>query len=263
MSEREFDAYLKLLGGLLQLAPSQREQIAVELRDHMEDRLEALLAAGVPRDKAIGQALEEFGDVAALAASFRQIAWNRKRRWIMRCTIASVLGMLGIILAAAALWPGGSTGPGVLAQAQAQSNEEALTGDLNSQDARSALTRERLSQMTTANFTDVPLGAVLPMVFNQLGIQYYLDRAEIEMNGIDLEENTVTLEMDDVRCSMLLDIVLSPLDCGYYLRDGFVCVTSHDKAMSMAELRVYDCWSILDAVAVNTSKVSRSANRLW
>jgi hypothetical protein len=40
MSEQEFDLYLKLLAKCLRLTSGQREQIADELRDHLEERLE-------------------------------------------------------------------------------------------------------------------------------------------------------------------------------------------------------------------------------
>ena len=39
MSEHEFEAYLNLLARTLRLSDAQREQIAGELRDHLEARL--------------------------------------------------------------------------------------------------------------------------------------------------------------------------------------------------------------------------------
>ena len=70
MSKNEFDQYLALLSGLLRLSPAQREAIASELRDHLEERLDELLAQGVSRQKAIETALEEFGDATGLAGEF-------------------------------------------------------------------------------------------------------------------------------------------------------------------------------------------------
>ena len=71
MSDHEFNNYLTLLAGLLRLGEKQRQAIAEELRTHLEDRLEELLARGLSRDEAIRQALSEFGDAAGLAASLR------------------------------------------------------------------------------------------------------------------------------------------------------------------------------------------------
>src|SRR6202008_3010532 len=66
MSDHEFNNYLTLLAGLLRLGDKQRRAIAEELRTHLEDRVEELLARGVSRDEAVQRALAEFGDAAGL-----------------------------------------------------------------------------------------------------------------------------------------------------------------------------------------------------
>ena len=96
MSHGEFDEYLGLLGRMLRLARWQRESIACELRDHLQERLEELTAQGVPQREAIERALAEFGDAAVLAAQFIRVSRNKRRRWIMRCTI----GFAGVAVAA-------------------------------------------------------------------------------------------------------------------------------------------------------------------
>ena len=55
MSEQDFELYLKLLSRCLALTSRQREQIADELRDHLEERLDELARAGLPREKAVVQ----------------------------------------------------------------------------------------------------------------------------------------------------------------------------------------------------------------
>lgn len=82
MSEREFETYLTLLCRLLRLDAAQREVIARELRDHLEERLAELKARGVDREEAVRSALDEFGDAAGLAAEFSLIARNVRRRWL-------------------------------------------------------------------------------------------------------------------------------------------------------------------------------------
>ncbi len=42
MGEQEFERYLALLSGMLRLSRGQRESIASELRDHLEERLAEL-----------------------------------------------------------------------------------------------------------------------------------------------------------------------------------------------------------------------------
>jgi hypothetical protein len=53
MPEKEFEIYLSLLSKLLRLSPAQKAAISDELRDHMEERLETLIQAGVSREDAI------------------------------------------------------------------------------------------------------------------------------------------------------------------------------------------------------------------
>jgi hypothetical protein len=105
MSEQEFDLYLKLLAKCLRLTSGQREQIADELRDHLEERLEELARAGVPREKAVVQALDEFGDAAVLAAHFTTIARLKRRRFLMRLSLGSVGALTAALLIAFAFWP--------------------------------------------------------------------------------------------------------------------------------------------------------------
>ena len=70
MSEHEFELYLRLLGKFLRLTPGQQADVADELRDHLEARLEELSRGGLSRDDAIRLALDEFGDAAHLADHF-------------------------------------------------------------------------------------------------------------------------------------------------------------------------------------------------
>ena len=105
MSENEFDLYLSLLSRFLRLKPGQRSEIADELRDHLEARLEELSKSGLSREQAIHAALEEFGDAADLARHFTHIAQRRKRRFIMRCTVGTVVCLTAAILVTTAFWP--------------------------------------------------------------------------------------------------------------------------------------------------------------
>jgi len=105
MSEQEFELYLKLLSRCLNLTPAQREQIADELRDHLAERLEELAQAGVPREKAVVQALDEFGDAAVLAGNFATVARLKRRRFLMRLSLGSVGVLTAGLLIAFAFWP--------------------------------------------------------------------------------------------------------------------------------------------------------------
>ena len=74
MSEREFENYLTLLASLLRLSGAQREAVASELRDHLQERVAHLTEHGVAREDAVQQAIGEFGDAARLAGELSRIA---------------------------------------------------------------------------------------------------------------------------------------------------------------------------------------------
>src|SRR6516162_7199820 len=105
MPEQDFELYLSLLSRFLRLKPAQRDEIADELRDHLEARLEELAARGLSRQEAIRAALDDFGDAAVLASHFTRAAHIRKRRLIMRLTFGSVAALAASLLIAAAFWP--------------------------------------------------------------------------------------------------------------------------------------------------------------
>lgn len=67
MPEDEFEIYLTLLAKTLRLGDPQRDAIARELRDHLEQPLAELTEAGCSRHEAIKLALDEFGNASALA----------------------------------------------------------------------------------------------------------------------------------------------------------------------------------------------------
>src|SRR5262245_54666138 len=115
MSQQEFENYLALLSRLLRVSPHERDRVAEEFRSHMEDRLEDLLARGMPRDEAVRQALEEFGDAAGLAAELVSLNRSRRNRWIMRLTTASVAAVVLIAAGIITFWPGHNAGPGAAA----------------------------------------------------------------------------------------------------------------------------------------------------
>src|SRR5882757_1476808 len=105
MPEQDFELYLSLLSRFLRLKYAQRDEIADELRDHLEARLEELAARGLSRDEAIRAALDEFGDAAELANHFTQVAHIRKRRLIMRVTFGTITALAASLLVATAFWP--------------------------------------------------------------------------------------------------------------------------------------------------------------
>ena len=105
MSQQEFELYLKRLSRGLRLTSRQRAQISDEMRDHLEERLEELADAGVPRDQAVLLALDEFGDASVLAGRLTKIARLKRRRFLTRLSLSSVALLVVVFFTAFALRP--------------------------------------------------------------------------------------------------------------------------------------------------------------
>lgn len=136
MSEREFEHYLALLGSLLRLRGGQRAEIAEELRQHLDERLADLQAAGLSRDDAIQQALAEFGDAAGLAAQFSWVRQQKYRRWMMRAATASVTSAFMVLVLFLSFWPTG----GRVALLPAMTAQDQAGGEVQNAAAAAAAT---------------------------------------------------------------------------------------------------------------------------
>jgi hypothetical protein len=114
MPEEEFEHYLSLMTRLLRLSPAQRDEVAAELRDHLEERLDDLIASGLTREAAIRATLAEFGDTNELAQHLTQASGVGKRRRIMRFTVGTVAVMTICLALATAFWPENQNAPAPL-----------------------------------------------------------------------------------------------------------------------------------------------------
>jgi hypothetical protein len=257
MSEREFENYLALMARLLQLRGGQREAIARELRDHMEARLDALLAQGISRDEAVRIALEEFGDAAGLAGEFIQVARFRKKRWIMRAGIGSVTAAAAMIMAVMAMWPeqqGPLSTPTAVAQdggqeeteGEAQGEQRAShTGNRVTEDAaRNAKVMEALSEPATIELFDTPLSEAISFLERQLDVDIFIDKRALEDAAIPTDV-PVTLAMNGHPAELLLELMLRELRLAYVVRSGLIIVTTPDVAEEMLEVRVYDVGDLI------------------
>lgn len=126
MPENEFELYLALLAKTLRLNDKQREAIARELRDHLEQRLAELTEAGYPRYEAIKLALDEFGDASALATDLTRPRQHLQRRRIMQSTFGTLAACAAVTFAVMTLTPTNYQGTPTQtsAEAQAQANAE-------------------------------------------------------------------------------------------------------------------------------------------
>jgi hypothetical protein len=248
MSDREFDNYLALLSRLLRLGDKQRDAIAGELRAHLEERLDDLVARGVPRDEAVRQALEEFGDAASLAAEFVSLSGNRRKRWIMRLTTVSVAAAVLIAAGIVTFWPGNNAGPG---RAQVAAQNPAGPGPATNIEAaplaapRRALD-DKLNQPIDSEFVNTPLKDALQFLQDKAGIQFVVKAKKLEEAGVTVDM-PVTMSLKNVKLRTLLELILEQLELTYVTKDDLILITTPEEAESPDNMvvRVYDCRELL------------------
>jgi len=281
MSEKEFDLYLSLLGRFLKLSPNQRAEIADELRDHLEERLEELTDEGLSRDDAIRRAIDEFGDASELATHFTQIARRRRRRLIMRLTAGTALTASAAVLLAIFLRP---EMPPQRAAGQLVAQEElgdpeipaaeigaAAEGPANVPDplptpdafgsseaaaqpttelTTSESVEEKLKQPLDVQFDASTLSDALAFISHKLEVDIFPDWRALGDEQIDKDvPMTFGFQYTKLSAGTVLDLILEPLQCSYIVREGFIYVST-DIAMEeqedYLEFRVYNVRDLLE-----------------
>lgn len=255
MPEQDFELYLSLLSRFLRLKSAQRGEIADELRDHLEARLEELAARGLSRDEAIKTALDEFGDAAELASHFTQVAHIRKRRLIMRVTFGTITALAASLLVATAFWP--ETRQAAAPQ-QSFAQDSPSANQPTKQTAPAAaiaddgktIAEAKLSRIL-ATIPDEILNVDFTQAIEKLGElldidilidQVAIDRAEIATNTIV----SLNIKRTKLTGRMLLDLILEPLNLNYLIRDGLIMVTTAQHAN---QIQVYNIRDLLPKFA--------------
>jgi hypothetical protein len=258
MPENEFELYLSLLSRFLRLNPAQQGEIADELRDHLEQRLEELSARGLSREQAIHTALEEFGDAAELAQHFTRAAHVRRRRLIMRYTYGTAAVLAAGILVAAAFWPESSPGPIRMPMPNRVIAQEAGSGlggpggfagtaaapvaaPTDEEETRNAALEAKLRNPVEINFIEMTLADAIVFLQEQYQIPVIIDQVAIRKADQTLDQ-TITLKLSDVQVRTALELILEWGNLGYTIRDGILMITTADLAH---EIRVYNVRDLL------------------
>ena len=277
MSQQEFESYLRLLARFLHLSGGQRETIARELRAHMEDRLEDLLARGCTREEAIETALDEFGDAAALAGEFGRI--GRRRRWIMRTTTATI-GIAAAVLLVSFLLPEHRGWlPAPTPTQASQSDDTAPAERPPALAANSALPREYVSELEpeanrrtlerlqqTMSIVDLADGTSLADAVEFLRVQTKIsitvNWAALALVGIERTTDTGGLNLRDVKAETVLDILLNNVTqagggagrLAYDITDGVLRISRVEELSAHVLVRVYDCRDLLDRTLTSAQR---------
>lgn len=108
---QEIQSWLDTVTRLLRVEPDQRIAIREELDSHVRDRVCDLMVTGLTEPEAVRRAIEEFGDAAALARSFKTARQGFIRRHLMHAAMLAIAGSaLGLSVLAVTdhnLIPGG------------------------------------------------------------------------------------------------------------------------------------------------------------
>ncbi|MDG2388807.1 MAG: permease prefix domain 1-containing protein [Planctomycetaceae bacterium] len=263
-----------MLTGLLKLSPEQRDNISDELRSHLEERMEDLLENGSSREEAIAAALEDFGDTAALAHHFTNIAHHTRRRRLMRYTYGTIAAMTCSILVLASFWPGAQ--PPIIQEVVAQLDASAdpvfdntsaqndpLASDATNIPSEKALVEspfqgskekieQKLSQPLTEFFLiDAPFMEVLDDLSDRLEVTFYIDPVAIEaysLFGQNISDGLITLEFPDdaISAKTLLEYGIKSAGAGnlwgYTIRDNIVVITLKEETF---ETVIYQCRDLI------------------
>lgn len=238
MSEQEFESYLGLLSRFLRLDARQRDNIRRELRAHLEEAIDEQVADGVPREIAIQNALEDFGDAAELAARFSKIGWQK--RWIMRGT--AVAASIGIV----ALWSvfsGNEPGARVIAQ-DASANRTSLHDTADR--ARGIPLGENAidEQRLTIDFKDIGFSDAISYLAEQTDNNFHVFWQELEQNGIDRDQ-PISMSLRNVTLDQTLDLLLREasvdVPISYSIKNGIVLISTRSLQVSPSlETRFYE-----------------------
>ncbi len=246
MPEREFEIYLSVLSRLLRLNSTQKDAIADELRDHLEERLADLMASGLSRDDAIKQALDDFGDVSGLALDFTQASLTPLRRIAMRTTLAAsalaLLVTLGLFLFA----PQPENGSRIVAQVLAEETKE-VTAPVERKSVfldDEELFPKFLSEMTAVDFADTPLTDVVQFLGDKHKVTCLIDLKALEAAGIAMDA-PVTLSRQSITLEELLTHLLQPLSLGWRVDGDILIVTTIDEVSQRLLTQHYDLAPLL------------------
>ncbi len=283
MSEQEFESYLRLMSRFLQLNEEQRKTIGLELRGHMEERLDELLSRGFTREDAIHTILDEFGDAAALSSEFSRIGLRRK--WIMRTT-AGTAGIAAVILFVSFLLPENRQLPSpaysVAGQNMVSAEPSARPAAAQPEPARVAEAtipvwpkqeagteeevRDRLaSKRVTVEFAEgTGFEEVLNFLQEQGGTTIAVNWNALSTLGVDRTTDTLGLRSNGTRLDTLIALLLANVGgpegaLSYSIEDNMLWISTSQALDRKTITRIYDCGDLIgeptpEALAVKMAK---------
>ncbi|MCH2183352.1 MAG: permease prefix domain 1-containing protein [Mariniblastus sp.] len=252
MTHQEFENYLALVSRLLRLSRAERDAIGLELRDHLELRVAELKAMGHSIPDATRQALEEFGDAAALAQQFQLISRSYQRRWMMRFAVLCSAFVFAGLVFLMAMWPESArfgTPNHSFAQQEVDAKHVAAVAatriegnlELSETTRRNRLIDEKLNESVEWGFDEVPFREVRQLLAEQLGVNVFLDESAEHDSLVD--DEPVTFQATRLPGRDALKLMLKRYNATYVVQRGVLSVISLDVATSPEYFRrkIFNC----------------------
>ncbi|HET6425329.1 MAG TPA: permease prefix domain 1-containing protein [Planctomycetaceae bacterium] len=267
MSEPEFEAFLRQLAHSLQLKELQKQAVADELRDHLEERLQLLMAQGRSREEACQQALAEFGDAVTLAHDFTLPQQRLQRRRTVRYTLTSATLVVTTFVMASFYWPVQRPEPFGQVVAQTDPQPGFIEVPIAAAPDKVELLRQEIEaklQKRDLSFSmvDVPFQDALQYVSDALEVDVIINNRVFEENGVDLSTPVnLTLRTGNVSAKTALRLLLRQIQmektAAIVIRDGFIDITETDNSH---EVQVYNCRDLLENVTVDQVQAARGGH---
>ena len=248
MSDQEFKNYVALISKLLHLKRGQQESIGGELKDHLQARVADLVEEGVPEEAAFQQALEEFGDAAAMAKNFQTVLDLKQRRWMMRFTTLAVAGAFLAAVFTMAMWPAGARF-GAPAATMATTQDDGTAAEAKpaasmqmSQSTKSDLeTEQALKLITDLEYDQTVITDVLSELGEKFGLNFMLTYSA--KDDALTEDETVTIKLSQISLGKGLLLMLENYNATYVIDEGVVRIISLDEAGDFKWMRtkMFDC----------------------
>lgn len=159
-------AWLGLFGALSGLSRRERADVEEELSDHLRERVRELMVRGLDEHEAVRAAIEELGGAAEMAARFRSVTANSRRRLAMNLSMLGLAGAAAVLSVVAVLQPGVGGGPSVYTPPGA------------------VQTAGPLSKVIDLEFTNVPAAEVFRYLGETAGLDVNAHWADLESQGL-------------------------------------------------------------------------------
>ena len=260
MSNEEFENYIALVSRLLQLRGKQREQISVELRDHLQTRAAELESTGETKQAALRQAIEEFGDAAAMAKNFQSVQNLKRQRRMMRFTTLAIAGVFLAALFTMSMWPeearfgapDSSIAKTVVDKPTHDAVEPPKGKPLISNSAKRDLATEKaLESATNLEYEETVFSDVKAELEDRFKLNIVLDQSAID--DALTEEELVTVRLRGISLANALRLMLWPYNATYVIDAGVVRIISIDNMHDPKNLRLrlFDCKNLVAKLGEN------------